>query len=59
MICLGISEDLVTRSIHKEPIVRTPDEGIAPFLRAGLDYLSIGGFMVKAPHLEAWREAGP
>ena len=46
-------------NIHEEPIVRTPDEGVTAFLRAGLDYLSMGCFMVKAPHLDARPEAGP
>ncbi len=34
-------------NIHEEPIVRTPDEGVAAFVNAGLDYLSIGGFLAR------------
>jgi len=34
-------------NIHEEPIVRTPDEAIAAFLKARLDHLSIGSFLVK------------
>jgi carbamoyltransferase len=34
-------------NIHEEPIVRTPEEGVASFMTAGLDYLSIGGFLAR------------
>ncbi len=34
-------------NIHEEPIVRTPEEGVAAFVNAGLDYLSIGGFLAR------------
>jgi len=34
-------------NIHEEPIVRTPEEGISTFVRAGLDCLSIGPFLVE------------
>jgi carbamoyltransferase len=37
-------------NIHEEPIIRTPDEAIAAFLKARLDYLSIGPFLVRGPH---------
>lgn len=33
-------------NIHEEPIVRTPREAIDAFLRARLDYLAIGPFLV-------------
>ena len=36
-------------NIHEEPIVRTPEEGIAAFLNARLDYLAIGPYLVKQP----------
>jgi len=36
-------------NIHEEPIVRTPDEAVAAFLNARLDYLAIGEFLVKSP----------
>jgi carbamoyltransferase len=36
-------------NIHEEPIVRTPEEGVAAFLNARLDYLAIGPFLVKQP----------
>jgi carbamoyltransferase len=36
-------------NIHEEPIVRTPDEAITAFLKARLDYLAIGEFLVKCP----------
>lgn len=34
-------------NIHEEPIIRTPKEAITAFLKARLDYLAIGGFLVK------------
>ena len=34
-------------NIHEEPIVRTPEEAISTFVRAWLDYLSIGSFLVE------------
>jgi carbamoyltransferase len=33
-------------NLHEEPIVRTPEEAIAAFLQAGLDYLALGPFLV-------------
>jgi carbamoyltransferase len=36
-------------NIHEEPIIRTPDEAVAAFLNARLDYLAIGDFVVKQP----------
>jgi len=36
-------------NIHEEPIVRTPREAIDSFLRAGLDALAIGPFLVHNP----------
>ncbi|MFP4501503.1 MAG: carbamoyltransferase C-terminal domain-containing protein [Candidatus Hydrogenedentota bacterium] len=36
-------------NIHEEPIVRTPEEGVAAFLNAHLDYLALGPFLVKCP----------
>jgi carbamoyltransferase len=44
-------------NIHEEPIVRTPQEAVTAFVTAGLDYLSIGPFLV-AGHDEAARSAG-
>jgi carbamoyltransferase len=35
-------------NIHEEPIVRTPEEGVTSFMHAGLDYLSIGGFLARS-----------
>ncbi len=46
-------------NLHEEPIVRTPDEAIAAFLHAGLDYLMLGNYRVEpasragAPRREA------
>lgn len=36
-------------NIHEEPIVRTPDEAVNAFVKAGLDYLAIGDYLVKTP----------
>ena len=36
-------------NIHEEPIIRTPREAVTAFLKARLDYLAIGNFLVKAP----------
>jgi carbamoyltransferase len=36
-------------NIHEEPIVRTPEEAIAAFLNARLDYLAIGPYLVEQP----------
>lgn len=36
-------------NIHEEPIIRTPQEAVTAFLKAHLDYLAIGNFIVKAP----------
>jgi carbamoyltransferase len=36
-------------NIHEEPIVRTPAEGVAAFLNAGIDYLAIGPWLAKCP----------
>ncbi|HDP35850.1 MAG TPA: hypothetical protein ENN29_12170 [Candidatus Hydrogenedentes bacterium] len=36
-------------NIHEEPIIRTPREAVAAFLKARIDYLAIGDFMVEAP----------
>lgn len=38
-------------NIHEEPIVRTPQEAIAVFLVASLDYLAIGKYLVAAEHI--------
>jgi predicted NodU family carbamoyl transferase len=35
--------------MHEEPIVGTADDAIRTFLRGGLDYLAIEGFLVKGP----------
>ena len=40
-------------NIHEEPIVRTPDEAVAAFLNAKLDFLSIGNFLVRRPFSRA------
>ena len=37
-------------NVHEEPIVRTPDEAITAYLNAGLDYLTLGPFLVKGQH---------
>jgi len=34
-------------NIHEEPIVRTPEEGVAVFLRARLDHLAIGDYIAS------------
>lgn len=34
---------------HEEPIVNTPEEAVEGFLAAELDYLSIGGYLVRHP----------
>lgn len=36
-------------NIHEEPIVRSPEEAIDSFLRAGLDVLAIGPFLIHHP----------
>lgn len=36
-------------NIHEEPIVRTPEEGVAAFVNARLDYLAIGPFLAQPP----------
>ena len=36
-------------NMHEEPIVNTPEEAVRGFLAAGLDYLSIGPFIVPNP----------
>jgi carbamoyltransferase len=33
-------------NMHEEPIVCSPDDAITSFLQSGLDYLSIGNFLV-------------
>jgi carbamoyltransferase len=40
-------------NIHEEPIARTPEEGIAVFLAAQLDYLAIGNYLVAAEHMKS------
>jgi carbamoyltransferase len=42
-------------NMHEEPIVRTPEDAVRSFLAAGLDYLALGPFLARAPHLEASR----
>lgn len=34
-------------NMHEEPIVRTPEEALSAFLRAGLDYLILGDYIVQ------------
>lgn len=34
-------------NIHEEPIIRTPKEAITAFVKAQLDYLALGAFLVK------------
>ena len=36
-------------NVHKEPIVNSPADAIQTFLRARLDYLAIGNFLVPHP----------
>jgi carbamoyltransferase len=36
-------------NMHEEPIVCTPQDAIRAFLEGGLDYLSLGPFLVPAP----------
>lgn len=36
-------------NIHEEPIIRTPEEAIASFLKAGLDWLALGPYLVRQP----------
>ena len=36
-------------NVHEEPIVRTPEHAITAFLKARLDYLVIGHFLVRGP----------
>jgi carbamoyltransferase len=40
-------------NMHEEPIVCSPEDAIRAFLLGNLDYLAIGGFLVKHPELEA------
>lgn len=40
-------------NIHEEPIIRTPDEAVAAFVKAGLDALVIGNYLVRQPHAAA------
>ena len=38
-------------NIHEEPIVRTPAEAITAFMKAQLDYLAIGNYLVPSPQV--------
>jgi len=38
-------------NLHEEPIIRQPEEAINAFLKAGLDYLALGPFLVRGKHL--------
>lgn len=37
-------------NMHEEPIVTTPKEAIISFLQSGLNYLSIGSYLIKKPN---------
>lgn len=39
-------------NMHEEPIVCSPSDAVRAFLDGGLDYLAIGGFLVKHPESE-------
>jgi len=41
-------------NIHEEPIVCSPDDAIIAFLRAGLDVLSMGNFIVMKENLNEY-----
>jgi len=36
---------------HEEPIVRTPEQAVETFTRAGLDYLALGPYLAARPNL--------
>ena len=38
-------------NIHREPIVRTPEEAVRTFVRGRLDYLAAGPFLALGPHI--------
>lgn len=38
-------------NIHEEPIVRIPEEAVAAFAKARLDYLAIGNYLVPGEHI--------
>ena len=40
-------------NMHEEPIVCTPDDAVRAFLQGNLDYLAIGGHIVRHPTLQA------
>ena len=37
-------------NVHEEPIVMTPEDAIKGFMKASLDYLAIGDFLVEGHH---------
>lgn len=36
-------------NVHEEPIIRTPQEAITAFLKAQLDYLALGNYIIRQP----------
>ncbi|MCX6710286.1 MAG: carbamoyltransferase, partial [Candidatus Woesearchaeota archaeon] len=36
-------------NMHEEPIVCSPEDALSTFLKAGLDYLAIGSYLVRYP----------
>ena len=43
-------------NMHEEPIVCTPDDAVRAFLQGNLDYLAIGGFLVRHPAMRDERQ---
>jgi len=46
-------------NMHGEPIVCSPTDAIACFLRARLDYLAINNYLVRSPYLEKTTRDAP
>jgi carbamoyltransferase len=43
-------------NVRGEPIVNTPQEAYACFMRTNIDYLAMGGFLLVKAHQPAWEE---
>jgi carbamoyltransferase len=45
-------------NVRGEPIVNTPEEAYACFMRTNIDYLAMGGFLLDKADQPPWQEAG-
>ncbi|MFC5721690.1 carbamoyltransferase [Streptomyces gamaensis] len=45
-------------NVRGEPIVNTPREAYACFMRTGIDLLALGGFLLRKSEQPRWREEG-